>query len=105
MVRLVQVVVDGIANGFVYAALALALELIVIRPVEGCQPLILVIVILGLFIFINNGAGWIWGFSNRGFSLTFSEGTVGVGGVRLSIESLGIVAVLLVVVGLLFLLF
>src|SRR6266540_1574800 len=158
MARLVQVVVDGIANGSVYAALALALvliyrstgvvnfaqgemamfstfltwgmteagvalplailaalalsfgggallERIVIRPVEGRQPLTLVIVTLGLFILINNGAGWIWGFSNRGFPSTFPEGTVGVGGVRLSIESLGIVAVLLVVVGLLFLLF
>src|SRR6266511_3039801 len=141
MARLVQVVVDGIANGSVYAALALALvliyrstgvvnfaqgemamfstfltwgmteagvalplailaalalsfgggallERIVIRPVEGRQPLT-----LGLFILINNGAGWIWGFSNRGFPSTFPEGTVGVGGVRLSIESLGIVAV------------
>src|SRR6266487_4498373 len=158
MARLVQVVVDGIANGSVYAALALALvliyrstgivnfaqgemamfstfltwgmiqagvslplailaalalsfgggallERIVIRPVEGRQPLTLVIVTLGLFILINNGAGWIWGFSNRGFPSTFPGGTVGVGGVRLSIESLGIVAVLLVVVGLLFLLF
>src|SRR6266508_4648726 len=151
MARLVQVVVDGIANGSVYAALALALvliyrstgvvnfaqgemamfstfltwgmteagvalplailaalalsfgggallERIVIRPVEGGQPLTLVIVTLGLFILINNGAGWIWGFSNRGFPSTFPEGTVGVGGVRLSIESLGIVAVLLVFV-------
>src|SRR6266704_503779 len=154
MARLVQVVVDGIANGSVYAALALALvliyrstgvvnfaqgemamfstfltwgmteagvslplailaalalsfgggallERIVIRPVEGRQPLTLVIVTLGLFILINNGAGWLWGFSNRGFPSTFPDGTVGVGGVRLSIESLVIVGVLLVVVGVL----
>src|SRR6266496_2256148 len=148
MARLVQVVVDGIANGSVYAALALALvliyrstgivnfaqgemamfstfltwgmiqagvslplailaalalsfgggallERIVIRPVEDRQPLTLVIVTLGLFILI----------SNRAFPSTFPDGTVAVGGVRLSIESLGIVGVLLVVVGLLFLLF
>ncbi len=158
MARLVQVVIDGIANGSVYAALALALvliyrstgivnfaqgemamfstfltwgmtsvgvslplavlaalalsfaggaliERIVIRPVEGRQPLTLVIVTLGLFILINNAAGWLWGFSNRGFPSTFPDGTVGLGGVRLGIESLGIVGVLLAVVGLLYLLF
>ena len=158
MARLVQVVVDGIANGSIYAALALALVLIyrstgivnfaqgemamfstflawgmtnagvslplailaalalsfaggallervVIRPVEGRQPLTLVIVTLGLFILINNAAGWLWGFSNRGFPSTFPSGTVVLGGVRLSIESLGIVGVLLAVMGLLFLLF
>jgi branched-chain amino acid transport system permease protein len=158
MARLVQVVVDGIANGSIYAALALALvliyrstgivnfaqgemamfstfltwgmttagvslplailaalalsfgggallERIVIRPVEGRQPLTLVIVTLGLFILINNAAGWLWGFSNRGFPSTFPDGTVGLGGVRLSIESLAIAGVLLAVVGLLYLLF
>src|SRR6266536_3446134 len=158
MARFVQVVVDGIANGSVYAALALALVLIyrstgivnfaqgdmamfstvlawgmtnagvslplavlaalalsfaggalservVIRPVEVRQLLTLVIVTLGLYILINNAAGWVWGFSNRGFPSSFPEGTVGLGGVRLSIESLGIVGVLLAVVGLLFLLF
>jgi len=158
MARLVQVVVDGIANGSIYEALALALvliyrstgivnfaqgemamfstfltwgmttagvslplailaalalsfgggallERIVIRPVEGRQPLTLVIVTLGLFILINNAAGWLWGFSNRGFPSTFPSGTVVLGGVRLSIESLGIVGVLLAVMGLLFLLF
>src|SRR6266496_2722745 len=152
MARFVQVVVDGIANGSVYAALALALVLIyrstgivnfaqgemamfstflawgmtnagvslplavlaalalsfaggaliergVIRPVEGRQLLTLVIVTLGLYILINNAAGWVWGFSNRGFPSSFPEGTVGLGGVRLSIESLGIVGVLLAVVG------
>jgi branched-chain amino acid transport system permease protein len=158
MAQLVQVVVDGIANGSIYAALALALvliyrstgvvnfaqgemamfstfltwgmtnagvslplailaalamsfgggaliERIVIRPVEGRQPLTLVIVTLGLFILINNAAGWIWGFSNRAFPAMFPEGTVDLGAVRLSTESLGIVGVLLAVVGVLFLLF
>jgi branched-chain amino acid transport system permease protein len=95
----------------ILAALALSfgggalIERIVIRPVEGRNPLTLVIVTLGLFVLINNGAGWIWGFSNRGFPSMFPDGTVGLGAVRLSIESLGIVGVLLVVVGALFLLF
>jgi branched-chain amino acid transport system permease protein len=156
--RFVQVVVDGIATGSIYAALALALVLIfrstgvvnfaqgemamfstflawglhegglpieaaiactlaisfvggmviervLIRHFEGGDELTLVIVTLGLFILLNSLAGWIWGFGNRGFPSLFGEGATEIAGVRLSVESLGIVAVLLAVVGLLWLLF
>jgi branched-chain amino acid transport system permease protein len=158
MERFVQVLVDGIATGSIYAAVALALVLIfrstgivnfaqgemamfstfvawalyeagvplglavlstlalsfiagmaiersLIRHFEGGEPLTLVIVTLGMFILLNGLAGWIWGFENRGFPSLFSDDAVTIGGVRLSVESLGIVAVLLAVVGLLFLLF
>jgi branched-chain amino acid transport system permease protein len=158
MGRLLQVVVDGIADGSIYATLALALVLIfrstgivnfaqgemamfstfiawglhqsgqplwlallgsfalsfvggmaiervLIRPVEGGRPLNLVIVTLGLFILVNAAAGWIWGFTNRAFPRIFPSGTARLGGVALSLESLGIIAVLLAVVGLLWLLF
>jgi len=158
MERFVQVLVDGIATGSIYAAVALALVLIfrstgivnfaqgemamfstfvawalyetgvplglavlstlalsflvgmaiersLIRHFEGGEPLTLVIVTLGMFILLNGLAGWIWGFENRSFPSLFSDDAVAVGGVRLSVESLGIVAVLLAVVGLLFLLF
>jgi branched-chain amino acid transport system permease protein len=156
--RFLQVVVDGIADGSVYAALALALVLIfrstgvvnfaqgemamfatfvawaladagaplglalagalvfafvagmvvervLVRPVEGGNPLNLVIVTLGLFILVNAAAGWIWGFDLRDFPRLFPGGVARIGGVTLSIESLGIIAVLLVVVTLLWLLF
>ena len=158
MERFIQVLVDGIATGSIYAAMALALVLIfrstgvvnfaqgemamfstfvawglyeagvpialaalttiglsfvagmviervLIRHFEGGEVLTLVIVTLGLFILLNSLAGWIWGFGNRGFPSLFSEEAATVGGVQLSVESLGIVAVLLGVVGLLFLLF
>jgi len=156
--RFLQVVVDGIADGSIYATLALALVLIfrstgvvnfaqgemamfstfiawglanggtplwlallaafavsfvggmlvervLIRPVEGGNPLSLVIVTLGLFIVVNAVAGWIWGFTLRDFPRIFPGGTATVGGISLSVESLGIIAVLLVVVALLWLLF
>jgi branched-chain amino acid transport system permease protein len=156
--RFVQLVVDGIAIGSIYGALALALVLIfrstgivnfaqgemamfstfgawalvqagfplgialllalagsfvggmviervIIRPVEGQDPLSILIVTLGLFILVNSGAGWIWGFNNRGFPRALPDGDTKIAGIDLSYESLGIVAVLLVVVGLLFLLF
>jgi branched-chain amino acid transport system permease protein len=158
MERFLQVVVDGIADGSIYATLALALVLIfrstgvvnfaqgemamfstfiawglaqggtplwlailgafaasfvggmlverlLIRPVEGGNPLSLVIVTLGLFIVVNAAAGWIWGFTLRDFPRIFPGGTMELGGVSLSIESLGIIGVLLAVVLLLWALF
>ena len=157
MERFVQVVVDGVATGSIYAAVALALVLIfrstgiinfaqgemamfstfvawglheggvplglavlttlglsflagvaiertLIRHFEGGDVLALVIVTLGLFILLNGLAGWIWGFENRGFPSVFPDDSWTLGGVRLSVESLGIVGVLLGVVGLLYLL-
>jgi branched-chain amino acid transport system permease protein len=158
MEQFIQVLVDGVATGSIYAAVALALVLIyrstgivnfaqgemamfstfvawglyeggvplgfaalttivlsflagmviergLIRHFEGGDVLTLVIVTLGLYILLNSLAGWIWGFENRGFPSLFPDDTITVGGVRLSVESLGIVALLLAVVGLLFLLF
>jgi branched-chain amino acid transport system permease protein len=156
--RFIQLVIDGIAIGSIYGALALALVLIfrstglvnfaqgemamfstfiawglvetglplgiallaalilsfaggmiiervLIRPVENADPLTILIVTLGLFILINSAAGWIWGFENRGFPSAFPEGSAEIGGVNISYESLGIVAILLGVSGLLVLLF
>ena len=158
MAQFVQLVVDGIAIGSIYGALALALvlifrstgivnfaqgemamfstfvawafvqggvplglallaalaasfvggmliERIIIRPVEGEDELTILIVTLGLFILVNSLAGWIWGFNNRGFPRALPDGSADVAGINLSYESLGIVAILLVVVGLLYLLF
>src|SRR5919108_258065 len=158
MERFIQVIVDGIATGSIYAALALALVLIfrstgvvnfaqgemamfstfiawglyaggvplglavlttlvlsfvagmviergLIRHFEGGETLTLVIVTLGLFILLNSLAGWIWGFGNRSFPSMFGDSTFALGGVQLSVESVGIVAVLIGVVGVLFLLF
>jgi len=158
MERFVQLVIDGIAIGSIYGALALALVLIfrstglvnfaqgemamfstfiawglveaglplglallsalalsflggmaiervLIRPVEGEDPLTILIVTLGLFILINSGAGWIWGFENRGFPRALPDDSADIAGINVSYESLGIVAILLGVSGLLFLLF
>jgi branched-chain amino acid transport system permease protein len=156
--QFIQLVVDGIADGSVYGAVALALVLIfrstgivnfaqgemamfstfiawglwqagfpvtlavlsavalsflggmviervVIRPVEGGEPLALVIVTLGLLILVNSLAGWIWGFNNRSFPSMFGDGSVTIGDVRIDVESLGIIAVMLGVVGIVYLIF
>src|SRR4051812_30394399 len=83
----------------------MVIERVIIRPVEGRDPLAILIVTLGLFILVNSAAGWIWGFNNRGFPRALPDDSTDVLGVRLSYESLGIVAVLLAVCGLLYLLF
>jgi branched-chain amino acid transport system permease protein len=158
MSQFIQLVVDGIADGSVYGAVALALVLIfrstgivnfaqgemamfstfiawgllqaglstglavlcaialsflggmlieraVIRPVEGGEPLALVIVTLGLLILLNSAAGWIWGFNNRSFPSLFGEGSVDIGSVHIDVESLGIIAVMLGVVGIVWVIF
>jgi branched-chain amino acid transport system permease protein len=158
MERLIQTIVDGIATGSLYGALALAvvlifrttgivnfaqgemamfstfiawglieaglplglavlatlafsfvggmlIERVIIRPVEGGEVLTLVIVTLGLFILVNSAAGWIWGFENRSFPSLFPDDAVDVLGVNVAVESLGIVALLLGVVGILYLVF
>jgi branched-chain amino acid transport system permease protein len=83
----------------------MAIERVIVRPVEGRDPLTLAIVTLGLFILINSGAGWIWGFDSRAFPGLFGDDTLDVAGVRVEVESIGVVAVMLAVVGLLYLLF
>jgi branched-chain amino acid transport system permease protein len=156
--QFIQLVVDGIADGSVYGAVALALVLIfrstgivnfaqgemamfstfiawgllqaglgvgvailasvaisflggmlieraVIRPVEGGEPLALVIVTLGLLILINSAAGWIWGFNNRSFPSLFGDSSFDVGSVRIDVESVGIIGVMLGVVGVVWLIF
>src|SRR5215207_1274066 len=155
MERLIQTIVDGVATGSLYGALALAvvlifrttgivnfaqgemamfstfiawglveagiplglailatlaislaggmlIERVIIRPVEGGEVLTLVIVTLGLYILVNSLAGWIWGFGNRSFPSVFGDGSFDLAGVRISVESIGLVAVLIAIVGILF---
>ena len=83
----------------------MAIERILIRPVEGSDPLTMAVVTLGLFILLNSGAGWIWGFETRSFPSIFPDDSVQLAGADVAVESLGIVALLLGVVGLLYLFF
>src|SRR5829696_8583230 len=81
------------------------IERIIIRPVEGGEVLTLVIVTLGLYILVNSLAGWIWGFGNRAFPSLFGDGSFDVAGATIPLESLGIVAVLIALVAILFAVF
>jgi branched-chain amino acid transport system permease protein len=83
----------------------MVIERLLMRPFEGGDHLTLAIVTLGLFILVNSGAGWIWGFENRSFPSIFPDDTIGLGGVDVPLESVGIVLLLLGVVGVLYLFF
>src|SRR6202162_2317980 len=80
------------------------IQRVVIRPVERAPVLTLVIVTLGLATLINGTAGFIFGYLPRSFPGPFSVQAVSVGGVSASIQDLGVIAVSLVVLVLMYLL-
>ncbi len=82
-----------------------ALERLVIRPVERASPLTVVIVTLGLFIAINGLAGWIWGFVLKPFPTPFPTAPIQVGGIGFSAQDVGVIVVSLLTLGLISLLF
>jgi branched-chain amino acid transport system permease protein len=79
-----------------------ALELALIRPVQNAPVLTVVIVTIGLFIGLNGLARRIWGNQPRTLESPFSTDPIRIGGVAFSAQDLGIIAVSLVIVGLLF---
>jgi branched-chain amino acid transport system permease protein len=104
-------------NGFpvvfaILAAMAVSvvggaiIERTLIRPIGNDNVLAIVIVTIGIFIATNALAGWIYGTDGRVFPRIFpNDSLVTIGDVTLTKETTGIVAILLVVVGLLYLLF
>jgi branched-chain amino acid transport system permease protein len=85
----------------------IALERIVIRPVESAPVLTLVILTIGLFIALNGLMNWIWSAQVRSFppDRPFPTRTIDVAGVAISIQDIGIIAVTIGLVLLLYLLF
>jgi branched-chain amino acid transport system permease protein len=82
-----------------------ALERLVIRPVEGAPVLTIVMVTLGLGIALFGLAAWIWGADTKRFPSAFSTRTVDAGGVIFSIQDIGFVAVTFAAVAALWLFF
>lgn len=97
--------------GAIVAAILLSMvggmiiERAVLRPVEGSSVLTVVIVTVGLLLVFNQGAGWIWGFLVKSFPDPFPSSVWRLADVRLTTQTLGILAVLLASMGLLYLLF
>lgn len=95
-------IAGAIVGSFV---LGMAIERTLIRPLEGRGDHAASIVTVGLFLAFNGIAGWLWGVTPRTFESIFPGTNVSILGARVAVESLGTIAVLLGVVGLLFLFF
>jgi branched-chain amino acid transport system permease protein len=80
-------------------------ERAVIRPVEHAPVLTVVTVTIGLLLLLNNGAAWIWKGEQRTIENPFPKDTYDIGGVIVAAQDIGILAVSLVLVALLWLLF
>src|SRR5436309_2973903 len=81
------------------------LERAVIRPVERGPVLTIAIVTIGLFFVVNGAAFWIWSAQVKSMPNAFSTRPIRVAGVAFSISDLGIIAVSLLAVLLLWLFF
>jgi branched-chain amino acid transport system permease protein len=78
-----------------------AVERVLIRPVEHRPEIVIVIVTIGLLIALNGLTGWIWGPEVKAFDSPFPLRTVEIAGVTISLQDLGVLAVCLVTVALL----
>ncbi|MGH7682936.1 MAG: branched-chain amino acid ABC transporter permease [Vulcanimicrobiaceae bacterium] len=84
---------------------AVVLERAVIRPVENAAPLTIVIVTLGLLIAFNGLAGLIWGYVLKSFPSPFPTIPIRVGGVAVGEQDIGVIAVCLGTLALMYALF
>jgi len=79
-----------------------AIERVVIRPLERAPVLTVVIITLGLLVALNGLAAAIWSSEVKAFPSAFSTRAVRIGGVSFSIQDIGVIAVSLAAVVLLF---
>ena len=82
----------------------IAIERVVIRPVEHAPVLALVIVTLGLASVVNGLAGFIFGYLPASFPSPFTIGSLDIGGVFVSYQDVGVIAVSSVVLLIIYLL-
>jgi branched-chain amino acid transport system permease protein len=91
-------ILGGVVFGFLFGA---ALERVVIRPFESADHLRQMIVTLGLFLALNSLAAYIFGADTQRLAAPFPSGALHLGGVTVSYQELGVIAVLLVTAALL----
>jgi branched-chain amino acid transport system permease protein len=87
------------------ALFGLVVERVAMRPLASAPPINALIATIGLFLVFHHLAGWIWGYDPYRFPSLFPPEPVTLGGARISQTSLGMLAVALVVMGLLYLFF
>ena len=85
--------------------LGAATERVIIRPFERGDPLTLILVTIALFVIFNGLVQWIWGPEQKAFLGAFSPKPFTIGGVAISHQDVGVIAVTLVTVIVLWLFF
>jgi branched-chain amino acid transport system permease protein len=81
------------------------IERLIIHTVSRSAAITVVTVTIGLLILLNGAAAWIWKGEQRTLENPFGTRTIDVGGVIIAVQDLGILAVSLTLVGLLWLFF
>ncbi len=83
----------------------LAIERLIIRPVENAPVLAIVIVTLGLLVIFNSVAGWLYSYIIQPFPSPFPRAPIRIGRVVFGPHDLGVIGVTLVMLVLLWLFF
>jgi branched-chain amino acid transport system permease protein len=85
--------------------LAIAVERLIMRPIEQADWLTLFTATLGVFYVLHGVAGWIWGRDTKSFPALFSSAPISLGGTLISQAHLFNMAVAAAVGGALYLFF
>jgi branched-chain amino acid transport system permease protein len=101
----VPLVLAILASVLFSLVLGAVVERWLMRRFEGGDPDTAVVVTIGLLTLITGFCGWIWTYNNKQFPSLFPLGTVSVGGVSISIRSIGTTLVIVVAMVLLQVLF
>ena len=83
----------------------IVIERVLIRPMEDAPVLSIVIVTLGILVICNSVAGWIFSFVIKSFPSPFPATPFQVGGFVFGMHGLGVIAVTLSLLGVLFVFF
>jgi branched-chain amino acid transport system permease protein len=70
-------------------------ERLLIRPFHHASHLVVIMVTIALFVFLNGLAGWIWQPEQREFPSPFSAKPIDVAGVAIGRQDLGIIVITL----------
>ena len=93
-----------ISFGFAFV-LGAGVERLIVRRFEGGDPDTAVVVTIGLLVFFSGVAALIWGYEPRQFPSLFSLKSIDIGGVFISVRSIGTIVVLVAAMALLQVLF
>ena len=100
-----SLVVATLATIVAVTVLAVVVERLIMRPIEGSDWLTLFTATLGVFYILHGVAGWIWGRDTKSFPALFSNAPLSIGGTLISQAHLFNILVAAVVGGVLYLFF